>query len=111
MRLSFKGFSDGIASVSFPYFGGIESEHFPNNASGAGRNNVLVRTVPVQTISLGKEGDKREALVATVFDLQVAQYGIDRGLGGGNDLVDLGAQLVLALGDADEVRRVANSST
>ena len=29
---------------------------------------------------LGKEGDKRDALVATVFDLQVAQYGIDRGL-------------------------------
>ena len=31
-------------------------------------------------IRLGKEGDEREALVATVFDLQVAQYGIDRGL-------------------------------
>jgi nitrate reductase alpha subunit len=31
---------------------------------------------------LGKEGDQREALVATVFDLQVANYGVARGLPG-----------------------------
>ena len=46
------------------------------------RTDVLVRTVPVQRIALGKEGDKREALVATVFDLQVANYGVARGLPG-----------------------------
>ena len=34
-------------------------------------------------LRLGKAGDERYALVATVFDLQVAQYGIDRGLGSG----------------------------
>jgi nitrate reductase alpha subunit len=49
---------------------------------GDASNNVLVRTVPVQRISLGKEGEKREALVATVFDLQVANYGVARGLPG-----------------------------
>jgi nitrate reductase alpha subunit len=76
------GASTQTAKVGFPYFGGIVSEHFPNNATGAGANNVLVRTVPVQTISLGKEGDKREALVATVFDLQVANYGVARGIPG-----------------------------
>ncbi|HOF32067.1 MAG TPA: nitrate reductase subunit alpha, partial [Burkholderiaceae bacterium] len=70
------------AKVGFPYFGGIVSEHFPNNATGDASNNVLVRTVPVQRISLGKEGEKREALVATVFDLQVANYGVARGLPG-----------------------------
>ncbi|MDO8317715.1 molybdopterin-dependent oxidoreductase, partial [Rhodoferax sp.] len=70
------------AKVGFPYFGGIVSENFPNNATGAAANNVLVRTVPVQRISLGKEGDKRDALVATVFDLQVANYGVARGLVG-----------------------------
>jgi nitrate reductase alpha subunit len=70
------------AKVGFPYFGGIESEHFPNNATGAGANNVLVRTVPVQRIALGKAGETREALVATVFDLQVANYGVARGLPG-----------------------------
>ncbi|MBK7654140.1 MAG: nitrate reductase subunit alpha [Betaproteobacteria bacterium] len=76
------GASTQTAKVGFPYFGGIVSEHFPNNATGAGVNNVLVRTVPVQTIQLGKDGDKREALVATVFDLQVANYGVARGLEG-----------------------------
>jgi nitrate reductase alpha subunit len=74
--------STETAKVGFPYFGGIVSEHFPNNATGAGSNDVLVRTVPVQRISLGKAGEQREALVATVFDLQVANYGVARGLPG-----------------------------
>ncbi|BCO26875.1 respiratory nitrate reductase 1 alpha chain [Rhodoferax lithotrophicus] len=74
--------SSETAKVGFPYFGGIVSEHFPNNATGDAANNVLVRTVPVQRIALGKEGDQREALVATVFDLQVANYGVARGLAG-----------------------------
>ncbi|HPV25452.1 MAG TPA: molybdopterin-dependent oxidoreductase, partial [Casimicrobium sp.] len=64
--------------VGFPYFGGIEHEHFPNNAGA----DVTIRTVPVRRIQLGKAGDKREALVATVFDLQVANYGVARGLPG-----------------------------
>lgn len=62
------------APVGFPYFGGIHHEHFPSNAQG----DVLVRTVPVQRIATAN-GD---VLVATVFDLQVAQYGIARGLDG-----------------------------
>ncbi len=66
------------ARVAFPYFGGIETAHFPNNPGA----DVLVRTVPVRRIALGKEGEKREALVATVFDLQVANYGVARGLAG-----------------------------
>ena len=66
------------AKVGFPYFGGIPSEHFPNNV----QSDVLVRTVPVQRIALGTESDRREALVATVFDLLVAQYGVSRGLPG-----------------------------
>ncbi|MDH5206142.1 MAG: nitrate reductase subunit alpha, partial [Hylemonella sp.] len=70
------------AQVAFPYFGGIESEHFPNNTAGAGSSDIALRTVPVTRIALGKEGDKREALVATVFDLQAANLGIARGLDG-----------------------------
>jgi nitrate reductase / nitrite oxidoreductase, alpha subunit len=66
------------ARVAFPYFGGIETAHFPNNPGA----DVLVRTVPVRRIALGKEGEKRKALVATVFDLQVANYGVARGLAG-----------------------------
>ena len=62
------------AQVGFPYFGGIQHEHFPNNE----QSDVLVRTVPVQRIAVGSG----EVLVATVFDLQVAQYGVARGLPG-----------------------------
>ncbi|MDP9964544.1 nitrate reductase alpha subunit [Variovorax paradoxus] len=64
------------AQIGFPYFGGIESAHFPNNA----QSDVLVRTVPVRRIALGSEG--QTALVATVFDLQAANYGVARGLPG-----------------------------
>ena len=70
--------SSDSAKVGFPYFGGVQNEHFTANA----QSDVLVRTVPVRRIALGKDGDKRETLVATVFDLQVAQYGIARGLPG-----------------------------
>jgi nitrate reductase alpha subunit len=62
------------AQVGFPYFGGIESAHFPNNV----QSDVVVRTVPVQRVAT-KDG---EALVATVFDLQAANYGVARGLPG-----------------------------
>ncbi|MCX7159107.1 MAG: nitrate reductase subunit alpha, partial [Proteobacteria bacterium] len=75
--------SQDTAKVGFPYFGGIESENFPNNVQKGGVDNssgdVLVRTVPVQRIALGQAGD---VLVATVFDLQVANYGVARGLPG-----------------------------
>ncbi|HET6599411.1 MAG TPA: molybdopterin-dependent oxidoreductase, partial [Burkholderiaceae bacterium] len=66
------------AKVGFPYFGGVVNEHFTANP----QSDVLVRTVPVQRIALAGEGAPREALVATVFDLQAAQYGIARGLPG-----------------------------
>jgi len=74
--------SHDSAQVGFPYFGGIHHEHFPNNEQAKAPGDVLVRTVPVQRIALGKAGEERSALVATVFDLQVAQYGIARGLPG-----------------------------
>ncbi|HUY02133.1 MAG TPA: nitrate reductase subunit alpha, partial [Rhodocyclaceae bacterium] len=66
--------STETAQVGFPYFGGIESAHFPNNV----QHDVMLRTVPVQRIALGGS----EVLVATVFDLQAANYGVARGLAG-----------------------------
>jgi nitrate reductase alpha subunit len=66
------------AQVGFPYFGGIESAHFPNNV----QSDVMVRTVPVQRLLFGNAGAQREVLVATVFDLQAANYGMARGLAG-----------------------------
>ena len=67
------------ARVGFPYFGGIASEHFPNNVLKGENGDVLVRTVPVRSLALGTTG---KVLVATVFDLQVANYGVARGLAG-----------------------------
>ena len=65
---------DTVADVGFPYFGNREHDHF----QGTDHPDVLVRRVPAKKVAL-KDG---EALVATVFDLFVANYGLDRGLGG-----------------------------
>ena len=63
-----------MADVGFPYFGNREHDHF----AGTDHPSVLVRKVPVRRIAL-KDG---EALVASVYDLFVANYGLDRGFGG-----------------------------
>jgi len=68
---------DAVAPVAFPYFGGIVTENFTHNEQG---KDVLLRNVPVKKLQLA-EG---ECVVASVFDLLLANYGIDRGLGGGN---------------------------
>jgi len=67
-ELSCVGSHDGVASVGFPHF-------------NPGEEELLFRNVPVRRVKLA---GGQKALVASVFDLQVAQYGIDRGLGGAN---------------------------
>ncbi len=67
---------DEVLPVAFPYFGGTLHEHFPANDQGG---DILMRKVPVKRIATG-EGD---VLVATVFDLLCANYGVDRGLDDG----------------------------
>ena len=67
---------DAVVPVAFPYFGGQPHPHFKSSP----HPSVLDRNVPVKKLALA-DG---EACVATVFDLMVANYGIDRGLGGGN---------------------------
>ena len=69
-----------VVDVGFPYFGGNATPHFTANAQNGEINHAKV---PAVRLRLGKAGDERYAMVATVFDLQVAQYGIDRGLGSG----------------------------
>ena len=66
-----------MVSVAFPYFGSIEHEHFNNTDHG----EVLYRNVPVRKI---KTAEGQELSVATVYDLMMAHYSIDRGLGGDN---------------------------
>jgi nitrate reductase alpha subunit len=66
------------AAVAFPYFGGIDTPHFESNK----QEDVLVRNVASKKLVLNTPDGQKEVLVATVFDLLAANYGIDRGLGG-----------------------------
>ncbi len=75
LALSLAEGRDEVVPVAFPYFGGIAVEHFSQNDQGG---DVLLRNVPAKRVRLA-DG---EALVATVYDLVLANYGVDRGLGG-----------------------------
>ena len=73
-----------IGEVGFPYFGGIDTPNFSANKQSVAVDDILVRKVPVRRIQLGKAGQERTALIATVFDLTVANYGVARGIPGEN---------------------------
>lgn len=73
-RLSLNGIHDAISPVAFPYFGGTDAKQ------------VLLRNVPVKRITLA---DGSSALVASVYDLTLANYGVDCGYGGENVTKDL----------------------
>ncbi|MGA7800438.1 MAG: nitrate reductase subunit alpha [Gammaproteobacteria bacterium] len=66
-RLSLIDVADEVAGVSFPYF-------------GAGQGALLERNVPGKWISV----NGKDTLIATVYDLLLANYGLNRGLGGAN---------------------------
>ena len=74
LQLSLAGIRDALADVAFPYFGNREHDHF----AGTDHPDVLMRKVPVKRLPL-KDG---EALVASVYDLFMANYGVDQGFGG-----------------------------
>lgn len=63
--------------MAFPYFAGQEHPHF----KGVANDEVLLRRVPFREIVAA---DGKRLRVATVYDLQMANYSIDRGLGGDN---------------------------
>ena len=62
-----------IVDVGLPYFGGISTPHFTANAQQGDVNHVKV---PAVRLRLAVDGQEQQQLVATVFDLQAAQYGI-----------------------------------
>ena len=76
LQLTLVGGQDEVVPVAFPYFGGREHDYFAESR----HDEVLKRNVAVKKIQL-KDG---EYAVATVYDLFVANYGLDRGLGGAN---------------------------
>jgi nitrate reductase alpha subunit len=96
-----------VVDIGLPYFGGVSTPHFKSNTQNGEVNFVKV---PAVRLRLGKEGEHREALVATVFDLQVAQYGIDRGLGSGAKSYDDDAAYTPPGPRASPARRVTRSS-
>jgi len=75
LQLSLIG--EDVTGVAFPYFGQEENEYWPNQEG----DPIQVRNVPSRTITLA---DGSQATVATVYDLMMANYCIDRGLGGEN---------------------------
>ncbi|QDJ11604.1 Respiratory nitrate reductase alpha chain (plasmid) [Roseomonas mucosa] len=72
--LSLLAEGDEAVTVSFPYFGNAGRFGLTDHAP------VQHRRVPARTVSL-KDGSQVQ--VATVFDLMLGNYGVDRGLGGG----------------------------
>jgi nitrate reductase / nitrite oxidoreductase, alpha subunit len=74
LRLSLAAPDAELATVGFPYFGNIEHDHF----TGTDHPSVLDRKVPVRKVKFA-DG---EAMVATVYDLFVANYGLERGTNG-----------------------------
>ncbi len=76
LRLSLAEIKDELADVSFPYFGNIPTAHFTHTNHGS----VLKRRVPVKKLKLADGA----TVVASVHDLLLANYGVDRGFGGAN---------------------------
>ncbi|MFC1602488.1 nitrate reductase subunit alpha [Pseudomonadota bacterium] len=58
------GASDDVVTISFPHF-------------APGEDDTIQRNVPVRKLTI----DGEEVLVTSVYDMTIAQYGIDRGLG------------------------------
>ncbi|SLM63403.1 MULTISPECIES: nitrate reductase subunit alpha [Dickeya] len=71
LQLSLLGHHDEVVSVGFPYFGGAASEHFASVAL----DEVLLHQLPVKHLTLA---DGQQGLVTSVFDLTLANYGVDR---------------------------------
>ncbi|HEJ1326663.1 nitrate reductase subunit alpha [Pseudomonas aeruginosa] len=77
LQLSLLDGPEHACEVAFPYFAGQEHPHF----KGVANDEVLLRRVPFREIVAA---DGKRLRVATVYDLQMANYSIDRGLGGDN---------------------------
>ncbi len=76
LQLSLKDRKHELVDVAFPYFGNIEHEHFASSDHAS----ILERRLPATRV---KTADG-EILVASVYDLFLANYGVDRGFGGVN---------------------------
>ncbi len=83
LTLSLLDQHDAVQDVAFPYFGGQENPHFRHVKLDA----ILLHKLPVKQLTLA---DGSTACVATVYDLTLANYGLDRGLDDNNCARDYG---------------------
>ncbi|WP_105188838.1 nitrate reductase subunit alpha [Pseudoalteromonas sp. T1lg48] len=74
LQTSLKHGHDEVVAVNFPYFGG--GEHEFGYFQHTDHDDIIARKVPAKRIQL-KDGSS--VLVTTVFDLTVANYGVDNG--------------------------------
>jgi nitrate reductase alpha subunit len=74
LRVGLKGAHDDVAEVLFPYFANAASNGF----ASTNHPDTLMRRIPVKRLKL-KDG---ETMVASVYDLLLANYGVDQGFGG-----------------------------
>ncbi|EPT7319427.1 nitrate reductase subunit alpha [Vibrio parahaemolyticus] len=65
--------ADDTVDVAFPYFGGLEHEHFTH----VPLSDLINRKLPAKRITLD---DGTETFVTTVYDVTLANYGVERGL-------------------------------
>lgn len=81
-RLSVMDNKDEVVDVSFPYFGGEEykNPHFNSSA----HDGVQQRKLPVVKV----QTEEGEMLCATVYDIMLAHYGVERGLNDPNAAKD-----------------------
>ena len=77
LQLSLLGKHDELADVGFPYFGGTEVQDF----NTVKLDEILLHKLPVKRIQLA---DGSTALVTSVYDLTLANYGVERGMGDEN---------------------------
>ncbi|RUO76102.1 nitrate reductase subunit alpha [Idiomarina seosinensis] len=83
LQLSLKDSRDELVEVGFPYFGSAphEYEYFQHTD----HDEIQIRKVPVKKVELA---NGESAYVATVFDLMLAQYGVDNGVNDENRAKD-----------------------
>ncbi|MFI2813174.1 nitrate reductase subunit alpha [Microbulbifer zhoushanensis] len=75
LMLSLKEAADEVAQVAFPYFGGQTHEY--DYFQHTDHSDVIERKVPIRLVT-GKDGETLR--VASVYDLTLANYGVEHGL-------------------------------
>ncbi|QTR46333.1 nitrate reductase subunit alpha [Thiothrix litoralis] len=74
LSLSLKERHDAVVEVSLPYFGGVQSDYFKGNTL----KDILKHKLPARKVTLA---DGSEGVLVSVYDLNMANYGVSNGLG------------------------------